>query len=294
MEKLSRRDILKLMTIAGTASWVNPLYSFSMTDANMIQRAIPSSAEQLPVIGLGTWLQFDVGPSENERETLKQVLKKMHEMGGRLIDASPMYGKAEQVIGDLAAETDISDNFFYATKVWTSGKQAGIEQMESSLKKMWRSRIDLMQVHNLVDWQTHLNTLQDWKQQGQVRYVGITHYSTTSHTKLENIIKTTKLDFVQFNYSIRVRNAEQRLLNSAKDNGVAVIINEPFEKGSLFSSVKGKPLPIWAAEYDINSWGQFFLKYIISHTAVNCVIPGTSDPKHLADKYAGWLWPSSS
>ena len=283
MNKFSRRETLQLLSFAGCAAIVNPLLSFTMADKAMIQRAIPSSGEQLPVVGLGSWIQFDVGSSDTEHAPLKQVLAKMHEMGGKLIDSSPMYGRAEQVIGDLATETGLADKFFYATKVWTSGKEAGIEQMESSLKKMKRKTIDLMQVHNLVDWQTHLNTLKDWKQQGKVRYTGITHYTTSSHTQLEQIIKSVPLDFVQFNYSIRVRNAEKSLLKTAHDKGVAVIVNEPFEKGSLFGAVKGKPLPPWAAEYDINSWGQFFLKYIISHPAVNCVIPGTSDPKHLAD-----------
>jgi len=283
MDKLSRRNILKLLTCSGSAAMINPFLSFTMTDAGIIQRAIPSSGEKLPVVGLGSWLQFDVGSSAAEREPLKEVLTKMNEMGGKLIDSSPMYGRAEQVIGELATETRLADNFFYAAKVWTSGKDAGIAQMESSLKKMRRKTIDLMQVHNLVDWQTHLNTLKDWKQQGKVRYTGITHYTTSSHAQLEQIITSVPLDFVQFNYSIRVRNAEQRLLSAAKDKGVAVIINEPFDKGSVFNAVKGKPLPGWAAEYDMNSWGQFFLKYIISHPAVNCVIPGTSDPKHLAD-----------
>lgn len=283
MDKLSRRHTLKLVAYAGSAAMVNSLLPFTITNKTMIQRAIPSSDEPLPVIGLGSWIQFDVGSSDTERQPLKQVLAKMHEMGGKLIDSSPMYGQAEDVIGALTTAMGLADKFFYATKVWTSGKQAGIDQMEESLRKMRRKTIDLMQVHNLVDWQTHLNTLKDWKQQGKVRYAGITHYTTSSHAQLEQIIKSASLDFVQFNYSMRVRNAEQRLLLAAKDKGVAVIINEPFEKGSLFGAVKGKSLPPWAAEYDMNSWAQFFLKYIISHPAVNCVIPGTSDPTHVAD-----------
>jgi len=249
----------------------------------MLQRAIPSSGEQLPVVGLGTWIQFDVGASHPEREALKEVLKHMYAKGGRLIDSSPMYGKAEEATGELVADTKLADHFFYATKVWTSGKKAGIEQMQASLRKMRLQIIDLMQVHNLLDWQTHLNTLQEWKQQKKVRYIGVTHYTTSAHTHLENIVRSQAVDFVQFNYSIRIRNAEKSLLNAARDSGTAVIINEPFETGSLFHIVKGKSLPAWAAEYDINSWGQFFLKYILSHPAVNCVIPGTSDPKHVAD-----------
>ncbi|HEX2869411.1 MAG TPA: aldo/keto reductase [Ignavibacteriales bacterium] len=249
----------------------------------MIERKIPSSGEMIPVVGLGSWLQFDVGPSSLERESLKEVLRRMIEMGGRLIDSSPMYGKSEQVIGDLTNQIGLQDKFFYATKVWTTGKASGIEQMEDSLKKMRRKTMDLIQVHNLVDYRTHLRTLDKWKSEGKVRYTGITHYTSTSHETLENIIKSEKIDFVQFNYSIRERNAEKSLLPAAHERGVAVIINVPFDKNSLFKIVHGKKLPEWAKDYDIKSWGQYFLKYIISHPAVTCVIPGTSDPEHLTD-----------
>lgn len=249
----------------------------------MIERKIPSSGEMIPVVGLGSWLQFDVGPSSIERESLKEVLRKMIEMGGRLIDSSPMYGKSEQVIGDLTNQIGLQDKFFYATKVWTTGKASGIEQMENSLEKMRRRKMDLIQVHNLVDYKTHLRTLDKWKAEGKVRYTGITHYTSSSHETLEGIIKSEKIDFVQFNYSIRERNAEKSLLPAAQDRGVAVIINVPFDKNSLFKIVHGKKLPEWAKEYDIKSWGQYFLKYIISHPAVTCVIPGTSDPEHLMD-----------
>lgn len=249
----------------------------------MIERKIPSSGEMIPVIGLGSWLQFDVGPSSIEREELKEVLRRMTEMGGRLIDSSPMYGRSEEVIGDLTSQLGLKDNFFYATKVWTSGEKAGIEQMESSLRKMRRQTMDLMQVHNLVDYKTHLKTMNKWKAEGKIRYTGITHYTTQSHETLEGIIRSEKIDFVQFNYSIRERSAEKSLLPSAMERGVAVIINVPFDKNSLFKTVHGKKLPEWAKDYDIKSWGQYFLKYIISHPAVTCVIPGTSDPEHLAD-----------
>jgi len=249
----------------------------------MIERKIPSTGEILPVIGLGSWLQFDVGPSSIEREALKEVLKKMAELGGRLIDSSPMYGKSEEVIGALTTELGIAGKFFYATKVWTNGEKPGIEQMEDSMRKMRRSTMDLMQVHNLVDYQTHLRTLNKWKSEGKVRYTGVTHYTSSSHEKLESIIRSEKIDFVQFNYSIREINAERNLLPAAMDRGVAVIINVPFDQNSLFKIVKGKSLPEWTADYDIKSWGQFFLKYIISHPAVTCVIPGTSAPEHLID-----------
>jgi diketogulonate reductase-like aldo/keto reductase len=254
-----------------------------LQDKSMQTRVIPSTTEALPIVGLGTWQQFDVGSAPSERQPLIEVLNLMIQNGGKLIDSSPMYGKAEKVIGDLTSELPTANQLFYATKVWTSGQAEGIRQMEESLQKMKRKTMDLIQIHNLVDWRTHLQTLRKWKQEGKVRYIGITHYTTAAHEQLEQIIKTEQIDFVQFNYSIRVRNAENSLLNTAKDKGVAVIINEPFESGSLFGRVKGKNLPQWAADYDINSWAQFFLKYILSHPAVNCAIPGTSNPKHLVD-----------
>lgn len=283
---ISRRELLKLAGYSSLGAAALPLSAFLNMEKNMITRPIPSSGELLPVVGLGTWIQFDVGAAESERQPLLEVLQRMSEQGGRFIDSSPMYGKAEQVVGELTAESGIADRFFFATKVWTSGKQAGIDQMEDSLRKMRRKTMDLIQVHNLVDWQTHLKTLEQWKAEAKVRYTGITHYTVAAHEQLEQIIKTQKIDFVQFNYSLRVRNAERRLLAAARDHGVAVIINEPFEKGDLFSAVKGKALPEWAAEYDIHSWGQFFLKFILSHPAVNCVIPGTSNPKHALDNMA--------
>jgi diketogulonate reductase-like aldo/keto reductase len=279
---LSRREILKwlgLLTVATTTT--GRLFSFE--NNTMCTRAIPSSGEQLPVIGLGTWIQFDVGASAAERDPLKEVLKHMVEKGGKLIDTSPMYGKAETVVGELTQASGATDQFFYATKVWTTGKEEGMRQMEDSFEKMKRKKMDLMQVHNLTDWQTHLKTMRAWKEEGKIKYIGMTHYTADAHARLEQIIKTEKIDFVQFNYSIITRSAEKSLLKTARDKGVAVIINEPFEKGELFRMVKGKQLPGWAAEYDIYSWAQFFLKYILADAAVNCVIPGTSNPKHVID-----------
>lgn len=278
---ISRRQTLKWLGLLAGATWSGKLHAFEKNI--MSTRAIPSTGEQLPVIGLGTWIQFDVGNDSIERDPLKEVLKLMAAKGGKMIDSSPMYGNSETVVGDLTVETGTADRFFYATKVWTTGKEEGIRQMESSYQKMRRRKMDLMQVHNLTDWKTHIETMRQWKEEGKLRYIGITHYQESAHAKLEQIIKSEKIDFVQFNYSIITRNAETSLLNAAKDHGVAVIINEPFEKGELFKKVKGKSLPPWAAEYDINSWGQFFLKYILSHPAVNCVIPGTSSAKHVVD-----------
>ncbi len=248
----------------------------------MLQRIIPASGESLPVIGLGTWIKFDVS-EEPAKQALVSNLKLFSEHGSKVIDTSPMYGKAEKVIGEVTQKSGVADKFFYATKVWTTGKEAGIHQIEHSMEVMKRNALDLVQVHNLVDYKTHLKTLRQWKDEGKVRYIGITHYQSAYHDELEKIIKEERLDFVQFNYSIGERNAENHLLQTAIDKGIATIINEPLEKGNLFKAVKGKPLPAWASENDINSWAQFFLKYVISHPAVTCVIPATSSQKNLLD-----------
>lgn len=281
--EISRREAVLQIGCLGAAA----LLSFENTLAGnqhiMLQRNIPGTKEKLPVVGLGSWIQFDVGDSPSEKSGLKEVLTSMNDLGGKMIDSSPMYGRAEQVIGDLTTGLAFRDNFFYATKVWTTGKQAGIDQMNESFLKMRRKTMDLMQVHNLQDWQTHLKTLKGWKEEGKIRYAGITHYSVSVHQQLEQIVRSKVVDFVQFNYSIKVRNAEKSLLKVAQDNGVAVIINEPFDSGALFKMVKGKELPDWASDYDIKSWAQYFLKYILANPAVNCVIPGTSDKKHLID-----------
>jgi diketogulonate reductase-like aldo/keto reductase len=253
----------------------------------MLTRLVPSSGEPLPAVGLGTWLQFDVGASRPEQEPLKEVLHRMLEKGGSVIDSSPMYGRAEAVVGDLTRETAQADRFFYATKVWTSGEESGKAQIRQSFQRLGRPVIDLLQIHNLVDWQTHLKTLRRLKEEGKIRYIGITHYTSTAHAQLEQILLIEKVDFVQFNYSIRERNAERSLLPTAQERGIAVLVNEPFETGHLFTLVKGKSLPEWTADYDIKSWSQFFLKYILSHPAVTCVIPGTSNPKNLVDNMEG-------
>lgn len=291
MEHLfSRRDIVKSIGLSGCAMLLDPMFSFAKTNQKMmLKRTIPASGEKIPVIGLGSWQQFDIGQAASERAALTEVLKEMEALGGKLIDASPMYGRAEEVIGALTTQLKNNDKFFFATKVWTTGKEQGIAQMNDSFRKMGRKKIELMQIHNLQDWQTHLKTLKDWKAQGKIKYIGITHYTDSAHSRLEEIVKSKEVDFVQFNYSIRSRNAEKSLLNAAKDNGVAVIINEPFEQGALFRAVKGKELPSFAAEYDIKSWAQYFLKYIVSHEAVTCAIPGTSDVKHVVDNLGAGL-----
>ena len=209
--------------------------------------------------------------------------------GGRVIDSSPMYGRAEAVVGTLLTEMRARDKAFLATKVWTSGRDAGIAQMEQSFARLRTDRIDLMQIHNLVDWRTHLRTLRAWKDQGRIRYIGLTRYTTSSLDELAQIIKAEPIDFVQFAYSINRREAEARLLPVAAERGVGVIINQPFDSGSLFSQVKGKPVPEWASEFDCTSWAQFFLKFLIAHPAVTCVIPGTARPDHARDNIAAGL-----
>lgn len=248
----------------------------------MLTRLIPSSQQPLPVIGLGTWQTFDVRNRADYPQRLA-VLQALHAAGGTLIDSSPMYGRAEEVVGDVAAQLPAPDELFYATKVWTQGREDGIQQMEASRQKMRRPVLDLIQIHNLVDWKTHLPTLRDWQAAGKVRYLGITHYTDAMHGELERVLRAEPLDFVQFNYSILDRHAEKRLLPAAADLGVATLINRPFAEGSLLARLRSKALPEWAAELGIGSWPQFLLSFILSHPAVTCVIPGTSSPAHLLD-----------
>lgn len=252
-------------------------------DEPILKRSIPSSNEKIPVVGLGTWQTFDVGNNENDRVALKAVLKTLVEKGGSVVDSSPMYGSSEKVVGDLSTELHLNQKLFIATKVWTNGERAGIQQMNNSMTLLKRSKIDLMQIHNLMDWKTHIKTLRDWKEQGKIRYIGITHYTESAFTSIEEILKSTPVDFLQVNYSMLSRKAEERLFPLAREKKVAVIINQPFEEGALFSRVKGKTLPVWAKEFDCNSWGQFFLKFILAQETVTCVIPGTSKPHHMLD-----------
>jgi diketogulonate reductase-like aldo/keto reductase len=249
----------------------------------LIQRPIPRSGEQLPVVGLGTWQTFDVGPRAAELTGLKEVLRAFADLGGKLVDSSPMYGQAERVAGELITELGLQDKLFLATKVWTSGREAGIRQMEQSFRLMRTARMDLMQVHNLLDLDTHVKTLREWKKTGRIRYLGITHYHSGAFADLERLVKTREYDFVQFNFSMGEREAEARLLPACADSGTAVIINRPFAEGSLFARTRGKAVPEWAAEFDCSSWAQFFLKWIVAHPAVTCVIPATRRVEHLKD-----------
>lgn len=251
--------------------------------ANKILRKIPKSGELLPVIGLGTYDAFDIGADSSDCDAAKEVLERFVELGGTIVDSSPMYGRAETVVGDLSTELSVNDKLWIATKVWTSGRESGIAQMNDSFRKLRREKIELMQVHNLQDAKTHLATLRDWKKSGKIKYLGVTHYHAGAYDALEQAIKSGDMDFVQLNYSIVERDAEQRMLKLAANVGAAVIANRPYANGSVFGSVKGKPLPAWASEIDCTSWGQFFLKYILGHPAVTCVIPATRNPKHLVD-----------
>jgi diketogulonate reductase-like aldo/keto reductase len=250
----------------------------------MITRPIPSSGEAMPVVGLGTWQVFDTGDDQPARVPLKEVLQRLVAAGGRMIDTSPMYGRAESVTGDLVAELGLRPRVFLATKVWTSGREAGIAQMRRSAERLRSPVLDLIQIHNLLDWRIHLATLRQMKAAGQVRYIGITHYTTSALSELARILESEPgIDFVQFGYSLATRDAETRLLPTAAARGVATIVNQPFETGGMFRRVRGKALPEWAAEFDCASWAQLFLKYLLAEPAVTCVIPATGNPEHMAD-----------
>ncbi len=277
----SRRQCLRILATGLAAMTMT--HTLTSGAANAILRKIPKSGELLPVIGLGTYDAFDIGNNPTDRDPAKEVLKRFVELGGTIVDSSPMYGRAETVVGDLSAELSVNGKLWIATKVWTSGRESGIAQMHDSFRKLRREKIELMQVHNLQDAKAHLATLRDWKKSGKIKYLGVTHYHAGAYDALEQAIKSGDMDFMQLNYSIVEREAEQRMLKLAVDVGTAVIANRPYANGSIFGTVKGKPLPAWASEIDCTSWGQFFLKYILGHPAVTCVIPATRNPKHLID-----------
>lgn len=257
----------------------------------MNTRPIPSTQEALPVIGCGTWIGFDVAAGSAEYQRLPGVLDALFAAGGRMLDSSPMYGRSEAVTGELLAASGQRGNAFLATKVWTSGRDAGIAQMEQSFQRLRTERMDLMQVHNLVDWRTHIQTLRGWKDKGRVRYIGITHYTASAYAEVEAVLRAEKLDFLQINYSIDAKEAAQRLLPLAAERGVAVIVNMPFGGGGLLRRLGDKPLPAWAAEIGCTSWAQVLLKFVLSHPAVTCTIPGTSQPRHMADNAAAGAGP---
>ena len=275
-----------LQALAGVPALALVTSANAITAGGLIERAIPSTGERLPAIGLGTWQTFDVGPDAAARRALKEVLVAFAKAGGRVVDSSPMYGSSESVTGDLVAELGLAPNLFFATKVWTSGRDEGLRQMETSFSRLRVPRMDLMQVHNLVDTAVHTKTLQDWKARGRIRYLGITHYTSSAYAEVERWLRTGNYDFLQINYSLGERESAERLLPLAQEKKVAVIANRPFGEGALFSRVRGKALPEWAREIGAATWAQFFLKWIISHPAITCAIPGTGKPGHMLDNLA--------
>ena len=251
-------------------------------DTAMWTKTVPTSGEQMPVIGLGTYSVFDVESTPDQIATRKDIVDKLLAAGGNLLDTSPMYNRSEKVIGDVIGAGVARDDLFLATKVWIDGQDAGIEQMQRSAELMNTETIDLMQVHNLRDTALHMATIREWQQEGRIRYSGLTHYTKGAHGDLAREMQKFKPDFIQINYSLGEREAEDRVLPLAEDLGIAVLINRPYQAGRLFRAVAGRELPDFAADY-ASSWGQFFLKFIISHPAVTCAIPATSTPHHMID-----------
>jgi diketogulonate reductase-like aldo/keto reductase len=257
----------------------------------LLSASIPRSGQVLPRLGLGTYRSFDQDPSRLAQTELPQVLQAFYDAGGRLLDSSPMYGQAEAVSGRLSQELGLNEGLFMATKVWTQGAAQGREQMEESLQKLGRSKLELMQVHNLTDWEAHWPLLEDWKEAGRFRYIGITHYSTQAFERLAQVIRSRTVDFLQIPYSMAETAAEQSLLPLAADKGVAVIANEPFDQGGLFAAAQGRPVPAWVAELGIYTWAQYFLKFILADPRVQFVIPATSKLAHLEDLLPGGAGP---
>ncbi|MBE0626476.1 MAG: aldo/keto reductase [Burkholderiales bacterium] len=286
----TRRTMLKLL--AGVPAMA--MIPTARAAATPLRRPIPKTGELLHAVGLGTWQTFDVGGDAAGRAAAREVLARFVAAGGQMVDSSPMYGSSESVVGDLAAALGVGKSLFLATKVWTTGREAGMRQMEESMRRMRTPMpgpraMDLMQVHNLTDVHTQLKTLREWKEQGRIRYLGVTHYHEGAYAELERLIKSEKLDFAQFNYNLMHPEAEARLLPVCAQYQTAVIVNRPFEEGGLFRMVKGRELPRWAAEFDCTSWARFFLKFILSHPAVTCAIPATRNPDYLVDNMGAAL-----
>jgi diketogulonate reductase-like aldo/keto reductase len=283
---MNRRDVLKMfgaMALSGAAAGSQDSQESRPRPAT---RPIGSTREGIPPIGLGTWQTFDVGSSREERAPLAEVLKAFVELGGRVVDTSPMYGKAEGVVGDLVSASGQRQRLFLATKVWTAKKGGGVPQMEESLRRLKTDVVDLMQVHNLVNVGTHLPVLRDWKRAGRIRYLGVTHYTARGQDEILRVVASEPVDFIQINYSVRERDAEKRVLPFARERGIAVIANRPFAGGDLLRRLSRKPVPAWATEVDCRSWAQLLLKFVISHPAITCAIPATSKVAHLRDNMA--------
>lgn len=283
--RIDRRTALKLVA-AATAAALAPSRLSAREAPFMTTRKIPGSGELIPVIGMGTSDTFDVGADGMKRAVLQGVLRNLVDAGGSVIDTSPMYGSAESVAGDLIDELDLGPKLWLATKVWTRGREAGVKQIDASFARLRTKKLELLQIHNLLDWREHVPTLRALQASGKVRYSGITHYRADAHAELERVLGAEKFDWVQVNYSLAEPEAAARLLPFCQDKGIAVMANRPFADGALFARVRGKPLPPWAADVGCESWGQFFLRWVISHPAVTCVIPATSKPQHMADNAA--------
>ena len=283
---LNRRDLIRACVALGLA----PNIAASSNNDSMRTKPIPTTGEELPIVGLGTYRVFDTDSTPAEIAARRKIVEQLIKSGGSLLDTSPMYNRSEKVIGDVIASGADRDRLFLATKVWTDGQASGSQQMQRSAKLMQTDVIDLMQVHNLRDTGLHMQTIREWQKQGKVRYSGLTHYTDSAQAELTTEMQQFKPDFIQINYSIGDRAAERKLLPMAADQGVAVLINRPFQAGGLFDAVAGKSAPDWAGEF-AQSWGQFFLKFIISHPAVTCVIPATSKPHHMIDNLGAGIGP---
>ncbi len=279
---LTRRSLVASIGALGIASAIPAKSSDAAADA-LLTKPIPSTGERLPVVGMGSWITFDVGDDKAARAERVKVLQAFFDAGGAVVDSSPMYMSSQEVIGHCLAQIANKDSLFAATKVWTPGKSMGIGQMQGSQNLWGVERFDLLQIHNMLDWETHLETLLDWKQQGRVRYIGITTSHGRRHDDMEAVMKSQPFDFVQFTYNILDREAEERLLPLAAERGLAVIVNRPFRRGDLIVRFTGKPLPEWAAEIGCASWPQFLLKFVVSHPAVTCAIPATSRADHMQE-----------
>jgi len=280
----NRREVLAgAALLAGCAREPAEAQEPKMPTGPLITRKIPASGEALPVVGLGTWQAFDIGPGGGDWSQARDALKAYAAAGGKVVDSSPMYGRAEAAVGALAAELSLRPQLFLATKVWTRGRAAGEAQMAESARLLRAPVIDLMQVHNLLDLEAHLPTLRAMKDAGRIRYLGVTHYTEGAYDDLEAVMRRHPLDFIQINASVAERESEARILPLAAERGMAVLINRPFAGGNLFSRVRRLPLPAWAAEIGAESWGQILLKYVLAHPAVTCAIPGTRNPRHVLD-----------
>lgn len=285
---LNRREMLKLTAGATAAAAIGLRLDGRTAPAlartsDLRTRPIPSSGEEIPVVGIGTARRYDVESTEEALTPLREVLEAFSEMGGKVVDTAPSYGRAEVVVGELVNQIGNRNDLFLATKVRTEGRDEGIGQMEASLGRFHADRIDLMQVHNLVDVETQLTTLREWKEAGRIRYLGVTTSSDRQYEAFEAVMQKHELDFIQVDYSLGDRTAGDRILPLAIDRGMAVLINLPYGRGRLFQRVGDRPLPEWAAEFDCESWGQFFLKFILGNPAVTCAIPGTAKLTYLVD-----------